>query len=446
MKNNREINKGELIRVHQRVGDVNMKKILSIIFTLLLLIKVSKKMWTIVGLLFPHLGILKQNATISIAVFILCLILLGCSHWRMRTNDFLLFIVLIFTLLISAVTNSTSTQSFFSQFYILFDSYSLVLVAILLNNQSMRMLNWRSVEATILVFVTLQALLGISQFISKSPIVPIMDASGDPVVNSIYYVNGASSNKAYFMFQAGAKLRAFGMTDSGFTFGLLMLLGLVVILKRREIKPWLRGLLAILYSVGIYCSYTRIIMFALFGFLILKVVSKKHLIFIKFTYFFGVVSQLGIMLLAYTVTSMQVMSSSTFWGSIVSRIQGIMFYTEHYSLNLIHFLFGFNNVVNSSNINTIYSIDNDTLNIYFDIGILGLLVIEVFFASMLLTTLRERATFYQISSFMAVLALIGIVNSPYYFIAFLMILFEVERYSDGTSIIGSEIDAGISIY
>lgn len=116
-------------------------------------------------------------------------------------------------------------------------------------------INSRKAQMLVSLFIIPQMILGIVQFYLSKPVIPINDGN-NPVVNTIFYLNGSSSNDINWL-SVGAKVRAFGMTDSGLTLGVIGLLALSISLNTKSISKWFRLILLMIAIVTIYATLTR---------------------------------------------------------------------------------------------------------------------------------------------------------------------------------------------
>lgn len=149
----------------------------------------------------------------------------GIKHVSMREFLLVSFALLIFSTQWWVTINSSGIANKETVIQILLRYYGVYLICLIiflkLNNINLRLL-----LNIVIIFIFINSLLGICQFIFRDPIVETM-YNGEPIVNSIYYLSGISSSYTW-LYDLGAQVRAFGLVDSGLTLGLLVVFALSI--------------------------------------------------------------------------------------------------------------------------------------------------------------------------------------------------------------------------
>ncbi|SDB41963.1 hypothetical protein SAMN02910293_02066 [Streptococcus henryi] len=266
-------------------------------------------------------------------------------------------------------------------------------------------------EATITVFLfsLFQSLLGIFQSVFTKTVVPV-EFNGESIVNTIYYLNGASSKNAYFL-ELGAKIRAFGMTDSGLTLSLFALLGFILTsnIKNKIIKLIASGI----FLVSIYFSYTRAVWFL--------TIIYVFLIFLKNTWSEKALFQIMKLMLVFGLFFQFMLLGAVFlnnfnkdfvsFPTLTSRLIGLNYYFQNLNFRFPSVIFG-QNFMNRISEFSIYSLDNELFKIISDIGLLGAGIMVYNYISTFKKILRSNSTF---AFFLSLFFLGGVGNVLYYF-------------------------------
>ncbi|MCM3311037.1 O-antigen ligase family protein [Psychrobacillus sp. MER TA 17] len=228
--------------------------------------------------------------------------------------------------------------------------------------------------------ILFQCILGISQAILNKPIVNTA-IDGVPYVNAIYYLNGSSSSYEYF-YNMGAQVRAFGLSDSGLTLGLLALsLGCIYLYKIKT--PW-STILLLLSIVTIVLTLTRNVyvttISCFFIFMVLKRPTKVKISILKIIFMTCIF--LGVIFVYIAEDIFHLINNLTFFDlqSTNSRIKG---YHETLSLlsNDVNDIIWGHGVTSQDLAN--YVIDNDFLYIYANAGILIYVITIILYTSIL---------------------------------------------------------------
>lgn len=401
-------------------NELHTKKALTILFTLLNLLWMSKATIRILNLMTnkKYAFVLNQNTIIILLLFgLISLVFFNAVNKKQSINAKYYFstFLFIFILIISYLINFQSNYVANSQIVQLLKSYfPIIFVIIILVFNNLHFIDRKVMQVTVICYSTVQGTIGILQGITKSTIIPVTDDFGNSVVNSIYYSNGISSKEAYFLQNAGARVRAFGLTDSGLTLGLLCLLSLIILLYADK-KGILHYIGIAFFMCVIFLTLTRTIMLITGIVIILYILKKEN--YLKIMYILSIVSQLAM------IGAAAIILKSDFGANIIkifptigSRLEGYLFYFDHYNFSFLHILFGNNNVSLSPLLQTAYSLDNESLNIIMDIGLLGLImVLGVYTGALVKYRLKIDNRNDGIYIFLLTFPLLGMGNSVYYF-------------------------------
>lgn len=374
------------------------------------------KSTAIIGLLF-HMSNTFLRYFVYISLFLLLIITIFQSAKKNSKlkpyiiSGFLLFLII---LIIDYVYNFRTDFRMNGQFKPLITSYLVVLLVYVLMSVDIKKF-WFDKRVCYLIIITFSffnALLGVIQYLFENPIVPIAGVNGNPVVNPVFYLNGVSSNKIAYLY-LGAKVRAFGVTDSGLTLGLLCLLTIAILFSSKSIKNFIKVPLIIFFCVAIYMTITRIIYVALIMLVVFLIFKKRKNLLRFFLYFCGLIQILAI-IFAYGILNFLPSSiGNTSLATLSSRFEGYLYYFNVYEFSIERFLIGFNNVSLRTQQNAIYSLDNEMLNVFFDVGFLGLLLVLLIYIHGYNAILKTDD--YTMCVILSLFMLLGITNSVYYF-------------------------------
>lgn len=397
---------------------INVTSVIEVMLVILILMIMSRSMITQLNIL-TGLPIF-SNSIVQFTVLFLILVLIVT---QMKANGKLkiglLPSILTFTLLFIILSVPLVSQSSFSypvEVRNLLFSYLLIISLGLARMVNLSFSNVSAIWKTVYLFIFCQAVLGILQALSKSPLVPT-ELNGESIVNSIYYLNGRSSSYAYFL-DLGARVRAFGMTDSGLTLGMFSILGLCIPFQKAK------GILGIisdlLFLLAIIFTYTRLIWLIAIIILLLKIAFKFTNFkdeFVKLVYY----TNLGVSFcFLFFVLVGKLVTEATFFSTLISRFNGYYYFLNAFSYNLFSVLLGQNFLNRIPMFDTIYSLDNELLKVFGDIGIIGLLIVIVFFIEVLKETNFKKHIF--IGVYLSLFPLMGIANSTLYFSSGLLLL------------------------
>jgi hypothetical protein len=313
------------------------------------------------------------------------------SRNEVYTFPFFSILALIIVTLLSSSINTDTSFSFTQSFWILFSSYLSLFVLLVMDTFKFNKINPKTALGVLIFFNIFQMVLGFFQYIKTNPIFAVY-YKGEPILNPIFYLNGISSSNSYFL-ALGAKVRAFGMTDSGLTLGLISMFMLSLVIFSKKISKFLKLVLSILCLLVIFMTLTRVVylssMVLLFFAYLIKTNRYKIL---KISYYVTLIVQiLFTSVLQETAYSVVNFISNGTWNidSLKSRIAGVHFFWDISSMNIWKFLFGSNITAHLDSIQTPYSIDNEFFKIFLDIGVLGYSILIIFFTKVLFKYVRE---------------------------------------------------------
>lgn len=327
-------------------------------------------------------------------MWILCMVgmliiitLFSRRNTKSKVYTFPLFsiLALIMIMLLSSSINTDSSYRFTQSFWILFSSYLSFFVLLATDIFKFNKINIKTVLRVLILFNIFQMILGFIQYIKTNPIFAVY-YKGEPILNPIFYLNGISSSNSYFL-AMGAKVRAFGMTDSGLTLGLISIFMLSMVIFSKKMSKFLKFTLSALCLLGIYMTLTRVVYLSSLILLFFAYLIKTNRFkLLKLSYYTTLIVQiLFTSILQETVYSIVNFISNGTWNidSLKSRIDGVHFFWDISSMNIWKFLFGSNITARLDSIQTPYSIDNEFFKIFLDIGILGYLILIIFFTKVL---------------------------------------------------------------
>lgn len=148
----------------------------------------------------------------------------------------------------------------------------------------------------------------------------------------------------------------------------------------------------------------------------------------SFFYVFLCVQSLVLILSNY-IDAISKYLTSSYTGSLVSRLEGYHYFIGYYGFSIGNFLMGMDNVSYGNFLHSFYTLDNESLNIYMDIGFIGCLF--VFFTMLSVLKLKRGNNIPVDLVIMALFPFVGIINSVYYFFSgvaiFMVIFYKNER-------------------
>lgn len=404
------------------------KKVFSLIFTLLMIFLMTK-----VGL--KELMLLSNNPfnLLKNSVIMLCILLILFFVFLIRflpgnfirTKPFFLAFLLISSLLMAYLLNYKEGYILNNQITPLFLTYAVLfflLISLMLNKQNI--LDKSVVVNTLLFISVCQSVFGIIQYVLKDTIISVIGKDGKPVVNPIYYWKGISSTNPEILQRIGGKVRAFGLTDSGLTLGLFALLGISLVIDSKKLSISSKTVLLIILITALMMTITRIIWLAFVLLLILYFFVKRRKWLSWFYYsLFGL--QFIFIMIAVVVDKFTWISK--FFPTILSRFSGYNYFIKFYPFKVSSILWGHNIVSFIDSFKTTYSIDNEMLNIFLDIGIIGYFI---FFSTITLALMKWLKNADQKRSatlnFLIICPFIGIGNVIFYFYLPVLLLFSLS--------------------
>ncbi len=274
----------------------------------------------------------------------------------------------------------------------------------------------------IVVYTVPNALLGIVQYITGQSIVPIVNQNGDASVastqlNDVSSLGILGSNGGY---------RAFGLFDSGMTLGLFLLLGLAVLFfGKLKINRYAKLPLGTLFIIALIMTLTRNIYFLFVLLMFLRFVNSnkmKNILFI-----------VGIIMQAVTVEIANVLNTltffqSAFFGTLRARFRGLIFFENYYQQNIVSYLFGkgyqYDAIVKSFTENTV---DNQMLATFLDIGIIGLVVVYLYFWKSMRSMYQPVSLVLQ--NMLVIFSFFGIANNHIVFFSGILLLMLLSKDS-----------------
>ncbi|AXH03914.1 hypothetical protein CEB41_05235 [Lactiplantibacillus plantarum] len=404
-----------------------MKKFISFVLTILILIQMVP---SVIARLSDMIGINEQLAGYFIKllfVFVLIIFFIisaaaysnafTLNNLKTSVSGFLYFIVLIIVLVITSRINSQPVSWRMSGYFIL-----IVVMALSIFKYNRFTLSLSAMYWGIVVYTVPNALLGIVQYITGQSIVPIVNQNGDASVastqlNDVSSLGILGSNGGY---------RAFGLFDSGMTLGLFLLLGLAVLFfGKLKINRYAKLPLGTLFIIALIMTLTRNIYFLFVLLMFLRFVNSnkmKNILFI-----------VGIIMQAVTVEIANVLNTltffqSAFFGTLRARFRGLIFFENYYQQNIVSYLFGkgyqYDAIVKSFTENTV---DNQMLATFLDIGIIGLVVVYLYFWKSMRSTYQPVSLVLQ--NMLVIFSFFGIANNHIVFFSGILLLMLLSKDS-----------------
>lgn len=404
-----------------------MKKFISFVLTILILIQMVP---SVIARLSDMIGINEQLAGYFIKllfVFVLIIFFIisaaaysnefTLNNLKISVSGFLYFIVLIIVLVITSRINSQPVSWRMSGYFIL-----IVVMALSIFKYNRFTLSLSAMYWGIVVYTVPNALLGIVQYITGQSIVPIVNQNGDASVastqlNDVSSLGILGSNGGY---------RAFGLFDSGMTLGLFLLLGLAVLFfGKLKINRYTKLPLGTLFIIALIMTLTRNIYFLFVLLMFLRFVNSnkmKNILFI-----------VGIIMQAVTVEIANVLNTltffqSAFFGTLRARFRGLIFFENYYQQNIVSYLFGkgyqYDAIVKSFTENTV---DNQMLATFLDIGIIGLVVVYLYFWKSMRSTYQPVSLVLQ--NMLVIFSFFGIANNHIVFFSGILLLMLLSKDS-----------------
>lgn len=404
-----------------------MKKFISFVLTILILIQMVP---SVIARLSDMIGVNEQLAGYFIKllfVFVLIIFFIisaaaysnefTLNNLKISVSGFLYFIVLIIVLVITSRINSQPVSWRMSGYFIL-----IVVMALSIFKYNRFTLSLSAMYWGIVVYTVPNALLGIVQYITGQSVVPIVNQNGDASVasaqlNDVSSLGILGSNGGY---------RAFGLFDSGMTLGLFLLLGLAVLFfGKLKINRYAKLPLGILFIIALIMTLTRNIYFLFVLLMFLRFVNNnkmKNILFI-----------VGIIMQAVTVEIANVLNTltffqSAFFGTLRARFRGLIFFENYYQQNIVSYLFGkgyqYDAIVKSFTENTV---DNQMLATFLDIGIIGLVVVYLYFWKSMRSTYQPVSLVLQ--NMLVIFSFFGIANNHIVFFSGILLLMLLSKDS-----------------
>lgn len=291
----------------------------------------------------------------------------GFHHAKVFAS--LQFLIISFLLLISFEITGVITNQGLA---IRLSGYFLFLLALLLLTIPLQngfsFFSVTTMNITIVVYAFINVLLGVAQYLTGNSIISIAGYNGQSTV-ATSQLNDVSS-LGFLAWNGG--YRAFGFLDSGMALGLLLILAFgIVSFKCILMNKYLATGLEWLFFIGIIMTLTRNVYFLFLMMIVFKHYSK----YAKPIFLIGLVIQWLPIMYANVMNVFSFLQTS-FFGTFLARLRGIVFFQDYYSHTLIHSLFGsgyqYDNIVKAITLNTV---DNQGLALYLDVGAVGVMLI-----------------------------------------------------------------------
>lgn len=402
------------------------KKLIFNVFTLSLMIWMSKKFNVIIESFFPgrlHWLFSDRMLLFILVVSLTSVIIINLIDGMKLKVDFrylIVFILLILDIIVVSIQYrsvifslpKTILLQVFSNFGIL---ASLVCLTFLFQNEKEKLRGWFKLP---LIFILMQSVIGIIQFITKSPLFP----NSTQIIGNSYYINGVSNGNADVINHGGI-FRASGFTNSSLTLGLFMLLGLV--LTNYLDKVWQKRLLQIIFTITIFMTFTRIIWIA-WVILVVFIYFPKIKDSLKIQLFISSLFLITQILIPNIQQIVALFGKNPFFSTMVSRFSGYSLFMDLFPINIFTFLGGQNFVTRIAEYKHIpYSLDNQFLVMLYNNGVIGLTIYIALNIVVLykLNKLTEREK--MLGKLLLVFPVIGITNDPFYFVSGMLALFLV---------------------
>lgn len=409
--------------------NISFRKFLEVALTILIMILMSKRM-AIQLYIMSGKNVLFSTTSfyiVTLLVFILYLLYQGLKP-KQKGYYLLFLLILLFLVFLSPALTPSYIGAVGEIRNMLFTYFSLFLLLIVLANDA-KFVYRKQVLKTIVIFCLFQSILGIMQALLTIPIVPVED-NGESIVNTIYYLNGVSSKNAYYL-NLGARIRAFGMTDSGLTLSLFALLGLVLqSIQKNKLVAWS---FSAVFIVAIYLSYTRLVWILTVLALILMAM-KTQLPRKLFNQFLSIIAYGGFILQGLMIAFIFVSNyfrDFALFPTLTSRLSGINYFLEVLYSDFSRILIG-QNFLNRPLEFGVFSLDNELLKIIADIGILGLFILLATYFNAYIKLSRRSSVFLI---FIALFGLGGFGNVlNYFFIPVTMFAILMDKESDNVNL------------
>lgn len=284
----------------------------------------------------------------------------------------------------------------------------------------------------VILFGMLQAILGILQFVLRSPILPIV-VNGQQIVSSIYYVPGSGGTGDSSIIGSSYLVRASGTMGSGLGLGILCLSSLATLSLRK--KSRLTTILELVLCIAIILTLTGAIYAGFFSFLIFRyLLLHKSTWLIKYVYyllwFIGVSIEWFIAHIPQYIISL--------FPTIESRFNGIQYYQSILNSSLSSRFFGQNftnnwqSLANATlNINNRYVVDNFFMYTFYNVGIFGIIILFFAYKNIMDRQLKTNSTSPMVALQLSVL-MMGFANnvSSAFGIVGILALFSIRSSKD----------------
>ncbi|OLR25327.1 hypothetical protein [Bacillus cereus] len=290
---------------------------------------------------------------------------------------YILFAFLISSFILSFVNLSEGFEKMTEVFF----SYYWITLFVIILGMNINFMEEKYVKRAFSMFFFIQCILGIMQYTFNKPFV-FTTFNGEPVLNTIYYLNGISS-ASDILYSMGAQVRAFGLTDSGLTLGLFSLALFSCYfynLSSSNGREKMRAILIML--VALICAYMTITrniyvtgLFLLLLLLFLNKISSKKILFVKTMYVLLIIGNFLYVSFAEELFEFIARVIPEFnVETLFSRLIGYQQVFNKVKFDVSHILFG-SGVVPSRQL----YIDNDFLYTYANIGLVSYVLMQIIY-------------------------------------------------------------------
>lgn len=356
-----------------------MKKLISFLFTLLLLVISTENTIPELAVVF-HIGLGALQWSIVFMFVMLTSIIVMASVLstttlknQMSISYYSLFSMIgILTIAIGTALCNDVDLSFSVAWQII--TFFMVVILMGFYRGIILWVDLKSVRTSVVLYSFANAALGILQAIMNQEFLPVTDGNGKNTVYSVFVIRNALQSYTSDYFVPGTKIRAFGLLMSGDRLGLLVLFALMLVLfYSRDWNIFVRGALSATYIVAIYYTNVRTIM-------VMSVVAIALYVYrSKWKKLNTLVFNLGILFQVFVVISQQIVvnwltsvANIPYLKNVFSRLSGVEYFMNYYDIYSLKALaFGFlyqadGNVWKT----TSYTVDNQFLSLFLNFGLI----------------------------------------------------------------------------
>lgn len=184
---------------------------------------------------------------LTVAFFLIsCLIKVPVINRNFASKIWITFGIASISILISGSINVSSGTI----------AYDILLMLVACCIISIRLTEYgQTAENVILLWGYFEGILGIIQYFKRTTIFSPY-YNGKPYLNTIFYLDGFSSNNPVYL-SLGAQVRSFGTMDSGLSFGIFMLLCVAIVLARTTFSRFGKMVRLVFFFTAIFGTITR---------------------------------------------------------------------------------------------------------------------------------------------------------------------------------------------